>query len=157
MLHDTSCTGVNSTMSQELSALHEQYHASIREHDTDILALDVPKLRRASHIPHGVVEACAEPGCRICEPHTEATLTKLRTYVVKMYKLMMGREPCEKDFSANENTAHFNLLRADEWILDYDAAVDVAIVITGWGLCLFSNVGRFFCDRRSWVGSPEKQ
>jgi hypothetical protein len=27
--------------------------------------VDVPKLRRPSHIPHGVVEACAETGCRI--------------------------------------------------------------------------------------------
>ena len=66
-----------------------------------------------------MVEACAERGCRICEPHAEATLIKLRTYVVKMYKLMTGREPCNRDFSANEHTAHFNLLRADEWILDF--------------------------------------
>jgi hypothetical protein len=49
----------------ELAALAEQYHESIRNHETDILALDVPKLRRPSHIPHGVVEACAETGCRI--------------------------------------------------------------------------------------------
>ena len=132
-MHDRSCTlepetaGINSTMDpQGLPALHEQYHESIRNHETDILALEVPKLRRPSHIPHGVVEACAEPGCRICEPHTEATLTKLRTYVVKMYKLMTGREPCNRDFSANENTDHFSLLRADEWILDYDAAVEAA-------------------------------
>ena len=30
-----------------------------------IALLDVPKLRRPSHIPHGVIEACAETGCRI--------------------------------------------------------------------------------------------
>ena len=131
-MHDPeSCTleletaGINMDP-EEYAAIAEQYHESIRAHETDILALDVPKLRRALHITHGVVEACATPGCRICEPHTEATLTKLRTYVVKMYKLMTGREPCNRDFSANENTAHFNLLRADEWILDYDAAVEAA-------------------------------
>ena len=78
-----------------------------------------------------VVEACAETGCRICEPHTEATLAKLRTYAVKMYKLMTGREPCEKDFSPNQNTPHFNLLRADEWILDYGAAVEAAAKALG--------------------------
>ena len=66
------------------------------------------------------------PHLGICEPHTKATLTKLRTYVCKMYKLMTGREPCNRDFSANENTPHFNLLRVDKWILDYDAAVEAA-------------------------------
>ena len=43
-----------------------------------------------------------------------------------MYRLMCGKEPCEKDYSPNENTAHFNLLGADEWILDYDRAVEAA-------------------------------
>eukprot|EP01043_Picozoa_sp_COSAG02_P029713 COSAG02_NODE_1862_length_10609_cov_36.585616_3_plen_73_part_00 len=70
MLHDPeSCTlepetaGINSTMDpQELAALHEQYHTSIREHETDILALDVPKLRRPLHVTHGVIEACTESG-----------------------------------------------------------------------------------------------
>ena len=86
MSHDPeSCTldletaGIN--MDPELyAAITEQYHASIREHETDILALDVPKLRRPQQVTHGVIEACTEPSCRICEPHTEATLTKLRTY-----------------------------------------------------------------------------
>ena len=41
----------------ELAALAEQYHESVRQHETDVLALDVPKLRRPLHIPHGVVEA----------------------------------------------------------------------------------------------------
>eukprot|EP01043_Picozoa_sp_COSAG02_P018587 COSAG02_NODE_872_length_16321_cov_6.491062_5_plen_122_part_00 len=86
----------------------------------------VSKLRRPLHVTHGVIEACTESGCRICEPHTEATLTKLRTYLVKMYRLMCGREPCERDFSANKNTAHFNLLRKDEWIL-HMGAIPVAI------------------------------
>ena len=131
-MHDRSCTHSRDNMEPaEIAALADQYHESIRAHETDILALDVPKLRRPSHIPHGVVEACAETGCRICEPHTEATLTKLRVYVVKMYRLMCGREPCEKDYSANENTPHFNLLRADEWILDYGAAVEAAAKALG--------------------------
>ena len=128
-MHDPSCTHSRDNMEPaEIAALAEQYHESIRNHETDILALDVPKLRRPSHIPHGVVEACAETGCRICEPHTEATLTKLRVYAVKMYRLVCGREPCEKDFSPNQNTPHFNLLRADQWILQPDARRDPACV-----------------------------
>ena len=103
-----------------------QYHQAIRDFPLDVLKLQVPKLRREGHITHGIVEACAEPGCRLCEPNTEATLTKLRTYVCKMYRLMCGKEPCEKDYSPNQTTPHFNLLREDEWVLHYESAIAAA-------------------------------
>jgi hypothetical protein len=102
------------------------YHQAIRDYPLDVLKLQAPKLRRDSHITHGIVESCAEPTCRICDPHTEATLTKLRTYTCKMYRLMTGKVPCEPDFSANENTPHFNLLREDLWCLDFDGAISAS-------------------------------
>jgi hypothetical protein len=115
------------TMDPEVYAcVCRQYHQAIRDFPLDVLKLQVPKLRREGHITHGIVESCAEPGCRLCEPNTEATLTKLRTYACKMYRLMTGKEPCNKDFSANENTPHFQLLRQDEWALNFDGAVTAA-------------------------------
>ena len=103
-----------------------QYHQAIRDYPLDILRLQLPKLRREAHITHGVLEACAEANCRLCQPNSDATLSKLRVYTTKMYRLMTGNPACNSDWSENEYSQHFNLLLEDEWVLNFDGAIAAA-------------------------------
>ena len=106
-------------MDATAAAIAEQYHAAILGHPLNVLALDWPKLRRPQQYAHGVLEACADPACRVCTPLSVDTREGLRGYACRMYRLMTSKE-------ATENTDEF---KANEWVLDYESAVNAASVV----------------------------
>lgn len=110
-------------MTDARDAIVQQYHTCICASPVDVIALQLPKLRRDLHIAHGTLEACAEADCRICAPHTDATLSKLRGYITRMYRLMTGNDACSATWADTEHTAHF---RSNMWALDHDRAMKVS-------------------------------
>ena len=92
----------------------EHYHQDTQASKLDVLNCVWPRLRQPRHFTH--VPCANIQDCHICRPRSQDTVEGLRSYAVKMYRLMTGKD-------AYQDTEAFN---SNKWCLDIAKAVQCA-------------------------------